>query len=576
LSVPKIRIVTWLSSCAALALSFAAGCIVVQPLEDYPSEAKGGSRNQGGNSNAGGDDTAGSSSGKGGGQNVAGGSFDDCKTNADCEADSGGQPYQCDQSSHVCTKLKTEVCPLVIGSENVFDPNAIVLGGFAPLTNTNVARNPVVYAHQLALEELSGDNIGGLPDGPDGARRPLVMVVCYNQDERVLEALDHLIDTLHVPAISATLKPGDLRRAYEDHADDDVFFLSPVSVTESVATLDDHDKVWNMLGQPADYVSTYAALLPRVEAQARRVHELADQTPTKLAMVTTPDAFDSELANKLAAALRFNHKSITENQKAKNYQLVSLASTDPVGIAAQVDQMTKFRPHVIVSAASEVVTMVEGVIDQVEARWDDLGSADGQSRPLYILSPFNAGDLKHVVMQLGSFSKFEGSETINELFTGVSIAGPEDTSAQFDYQARLGAKFGDVFSDTANYYDATYLLAYAIYAAGVDEPLTGSRIAQGMQRLITGETMAIGPEQILDTFAALSAGDSLELQSTLGPPSFDAESGVRQIDGSVFCFNISGEEITVSQDTYRFDRALGELRKPKFADPFCITDFFEP
>jgi hypothetical protein len=559
-----------------LALSLAAGCMIVQPLEDYPARAKGGSAGDGANGSGGAGAGGSNSAGKGGKQNVAGGTFDACLSNADCKEDSGGEPYQCDQSSRLCTKLKTEVCPLVLGGEKVFNPHAIVLGAFAPLSTSNAARNPVVYAHQLALEELSGDDIGGLPDGIDDARRPLVMVVCYNQDERVEEALDHLIGTLHVPAIAATLKPGDLRRAYEEYPDDDVFFLSPVTVTESVATLEDDDKVWNMLGQPADYAPTYAALLSRVEAQARKIHALMDPAPTKVAMVTTPDAFDSDLSTKLAAALRFNDKSITDNQKAKNYQLVSLASTTPADIMGQVDQLITFRPHVIVSAASDVVTIPDGVIDQVEARWDDLGSGDGQSRPLYILSPFNAGDLKHVVAQLGSFSQHEGSEAINELFTGVSIAGPEDTSAQFDYQARLGARFGDVFSDTANYYDATYLLAYAIYAAGVDEPLTGSRVAQGMQRLISGTPMAIGPEHILDTFDALRAGESLELQSTLGPPSFDPETGVRQIDGSVFCFNLSGQEVTVSQDTYRYDRMLGDLRKPKFADPFCIPNFFAP
>jgi hypothetical protein len=572
--VVKIRIATWLSGCALLALSSAAGCIIVQPLEDYPTEAKGGSATAGGSSGKGGDATAGGSSGKGGTQNVAGGTFDDCTSNADCASDSGGEPYQCDQSSHVCTRLKAEVCPLVLNAESVFDPNAIVLGAFAPLSTTNAARNPVVYAHQLALDELNSDDFGGLPDGPHDARRPLVMVICYGQDERVVDGLEHLIGTLHVPAISATLKPGDLRRAYEDHPDDDVFFLSPVSVTESVATLEDEGKIWNMLGQPADYAPTYAALLPHVEKQARKLHNLV--TPTKVVMVTTPDAFDSDLSNKLASVLRFNGKSVTDNQKAKNYKLVSLPSANPLELVDPVNEVITFRPHVIVSAASEAVTIADGLIDQLESRWDDLGSGDGQLRPLYILSPYNAGDLKYLISQLGKFSQQPGSEEINELFTGVSIAGPEDTSAQFDYQSRLGAKFGDVFTDTANYYDATYLLAYAIYAAGIDEPLSGSRIAQGMQRLITGKPMAIGPEQILDTFDALRAGDSLELQSTLGPPSFDGESGVRQIDGSVFCFNLNGKEVTVSQDTYRYDRELGALRKPKFADPFCIADFFTP
>jgi hypothetical protein len=559
--------------CSALLLSLAAGCIVVQPLEDYPDKAAGGSSSKAG---SGGSDAAGSStSGKGGTHSVAGGTFDDCKTNADCEEDSGGEPYFCSPNTHACTKLKTEVCPLVIG-DDVFDPNAIIFGGFAPLSTTNAARNPIVYAHQLALEELSGDDVGGLPDGVDDVRRPLLMVICYNQDDRVEDALDHLIGTLHVPGIVANLKPGDLRRAYEDHPNDDVFFLSPVTVTESVATLEDDDKVWNMLGQPADYAPTYAALLKRAEAKVRATLDLDETQRIKVAMLTTPDAFDSDLANKVAPLLRFNDdRTATTNQADKNYQLFSLQGPAPQDIESKVADLVEFRPHIIISAASDVVTMVGGVVDQVETIWN----AEGEDlpRPMYILSPFNAGDLTHLLTQLVNFSKQPDAKDIQQLFMGVSIAGPEDTSAQFDYEGRIGATFGNVFSDTANYYDATYLLAYASYAAGIDEPLSGTTIARGMKRLVSGPVIPIHPDNILDTFDALRDGAaSVEIESTLGPPSFDARNGVRQIDGSVFCFNRSDLEMTVSLDTYRFDRTLGDLRKPKFADPFCIPDFFSP
>jgi hypothetical protein len=458
----------------------------------------------------------------------------------------------------------------------VFDPNAIIFGAFAALSTTNAARNPIVYAHELALEDLSGDDIGGLPDGVDGARRPLVMVICYNQDDRVEDALDHLIGSLHVPGIVATLKPGDLRRAYEDHPNDDVFFLSPVTVTESVATLEDDDKVWNMLGQPADYAPTYAALLKRAEAKVRASLMLGKSERIKVAMLTTPDAFDADLANKVAPLLRFNDdRTVTTNQADDNYRLFSLQGPAPQDIETKVRDLVAFRPHVIISAASDVVTMVDGVVDQVETIWNE--NFENLPRPMYILSPFNAGDLSHLVAQLVNFSGQSDAATIHELFMGVSIAGPEDTSAQFDYQGRISAKFGNVFSDTANYYDATYLLAYATYAAGIDEPLSGATIARGMKRLVSGPVIPIHPDNILDTFQALRDGTaSVEIESTLGPPSFDAKNGVRQIDGSVFCFNHSGEEVTVSLDTYRFDRALGDLRKPKFADPFCIPDFFSP
>jgi hypothetical protein len=553
-------------------VTLAAGCMIVQPLDDYPTEAanSGG----GGTTGAGGSDVGGSSSsaGKGGKQSVAG-AFGACETNADCMPGSGSEPYMCSMVTHQCTKLKTEVCPVADG--NIFDPNAIVVGAFAPLTSTNAERNPVVAAHHLALQELGGDGMGGLPDGVGGVRRPLVVVTCYNQDDRIDDALDHLIGTLQVPAILATLKPGDLRRAYEGHRDDDVFFLSPGPVSASVAALDDDDKVWNLLGQPSDYAPTYAALLLQTEKHLRktRVPKLLPDAQLKVAVVTTPDAFDAELANKVTPLLSFNQgKSVKQN--GDNYMIRSFESTDPEDIAPVIDELIYFRPDIIVSAASDVMTMQDGVIEQVEARWGL--PQDDHALPTFILSPFNAGDLTRIRIYIATSVEETKELSQHERYLGVGIAGPEDNSAEFEYQSRLGALFGNVFNDTANYYDATYLLAYAIYGAGIEEPLTGSSIARGMQRLLSGPRLAIGPNDILATFDALRApGGTVEILSTLGPPSFDPQTGVRQIDGNVYCFNREGKEVTVTVDSYRFDRTLNELRKSERGDPFCIENFFE-
>lgn len=556
---------------AASLAAFAAGCIVVQPLDDYPGQSAGT-----GGSASGGSDSGGTSSGGGkAGTSNVGGATGSCDSNADCKPGSGSEPYMCSQETHKCIKLKTETCPVVVGEKDSFNPNAIVFGAFAPLTTTNVERNDVVAAHSLALAELSSDDLGGLPDGPKNSYRPLVMVTCYNQEDRIEGGLTHLLGALHVPAILATLKPGDLRRAYQDHPGDDVFFLSPVIVTEAVAKLKDDGKVWNMLGQPSDYAPAYASLLKHTEQHLRSGVDVDDVEPIRVAMVTTGDAFDSDLSNKLGQVLTFNDgKSTTSN--GKNYKLVRLTSSDSDQIGPTVDELILFRPHIIVSAGSEVVTMEHGVIAQVEGRWN-LGQ-DGLPPPRYILSPFNAGDLSVLRAYLTETAQ-SGEEDDPQLrFLGVGIAGPEDRTAQFDYEGRLGGMFGNVFADTANYYDSTYLLAYAMYAAGIEQPLSGTSIALGMQRLISGPAIPIGPNDILATYDALSASPdaTVEIQSTLGPPSFDASTGVRPIDGNVYCFHRSGKDITVRTNTYRYDPALGDLRADKRGDEFCIPNFFQP
>jgi hypothetical protein len=552
--------------CVLAGFALFAGCIVVQPLEDYPTKAAhGGSSGRGGSSSESG--SGGSKAGSGGSSSGA------CETNADCNAEgSADEPYLCREKDHQCVRLRQEVCPVAIAND-IANPNSIVIGAFATLSQNNPERSAIVYAHQLALEELSGDEMGGLP-GPGGARRPLSLVICYNQEDKVDAGLAHLIDNLGAKGVIATLKPGDLRRAFEKYASKDIFYLSPVSVTETVATLDDAGKVWNLLGQPTDLLLTYNALFPQVEAYARKQHLLDeaaadggaggaggaggnDKAPVKVALVTTLDAFDSELARKLEQVLVFNGKNKDDNEDDGNYQAYTVETTSAEDVAAMAEKLWMTQPDIVISAASEAMTMANGVIEQTENNWSFGGD---RPLPVWVLSPYNAGDLTYLTPFIGATAVPTGQDFMQDRFVGVSIAGPVDREAQFDYESRLGRRFGDIYKDTSNYYDTTYLMAYAMLAAGTQAPLGGTRIAAGMKRLIEGTKTPIGPDNILDVFEVLKQpSGTLDMQSTLGPPSFDAATGVRQVDGSVFCFTRSGNKATPVFDTVRFDRTQMKL-----------------
>lgn len=244
---------------ALVGASVAMGCVVISPLEDYPEKAAG----QGGAHGGGAGGTAGKASGGNHGGPDAGADAGACATNQQCVDRGAGEPYRCRPSDHTCVALPTDECPLVYGTPE--DPNAIFVGAFAPLSPTVPEDNAVVWAHRLALEELSGDNVGGLPGGPGGARRPLVMVVCNNDSTVVDKALSHLADDIEVPALLATLLPGDLRRGFEAHKDKHMFFLSPVGATRTLVDYPDDGLLWNMLGQPSDLAPAYAALLGLAE-----------------------------------------------------------------------------------------------------------------------------------------------------------------------------------------------------------------------------------------------------------------------------------------------------------------------
>ena len=76
--------------------------------------------------------------------------------------------------------------------------------------------------------------------------------------------------------------------------------------------------------------------------------------------------------------------------------------------------------------------------------------------------------------------------------------------------------------DTGNYYDAAYFLAYAAYAADLGEPLTGPRMAAGLERLVdtSGADLNVGPRHSRLVFDTLDRGETVALDGTLGPPDF--------------------------------------------------------
>jgi hypothetical protein len=552
-----------------IALGVASGCLVVSPLDELPAGGKsaGGKSSSGpnaGDTSAGGtasgaEAVGGTAAGEGASAGTAGTGTNECVTNAECVKRNATEPYRCRPSDNTCVALKTDACPLAYG--DAASPNAIYFGAFATLNASALEDNSIIWSHLLALDELSGDKVGGLPGGADGMRRELVMIVCDNTDDFVEPALSHLVEDVQVPAVLATLKPGDLRRGFEKYrAKHDVFYLSPVPVTSTVATTPDDDLIWSILGQPSDLAPTYAALLKLTEKRLRKVRSMPAEDQLKVVLVTTRDAFDSDLATAVEPLLRFNgDKTFLDN--AGTYKLVKLDPDDPdveTQLETRAEEIIDFEPDVILSAASELFSMDGGLLQLIDEAWR--GTVTTKPLPFYVLSPYNAGNLNRVMLLMNDAIEYNGEPDPQLRFVGVSVAGPPDPTLQNKYALRLRSMFKRAYFDTAHYYDATYFLAYAMYGAGSGTELSGSRIAAGMRRLLAGDDYDIGPEAIDPTFKALASDTSnIHLVSTLGPPDFDAESGVRSVDGNVFCFERVDLTVKWRTDVLRYNRESGEL-----------------
>ena len=555
-------------ACTGLLAAAAAmpGCLLVTPLGDKAERASA-SGGHGGSTSA-------KTGGRGGVANPAdagdetSGSFA-CSTNDECIRRLGVDDpfsYRCRPSDHTCTNLKTSECPLAYGEAS--NANALYIGAFAPLDPSRLQRNSVVWAHRLALEEISPDKVGGIPGGPGGARRPLVMIVCNSDTASVAKGLTHLADDVEVPAVLATLKPEDLQTGFEAHRARNIFYLSPVGTTSAFLSDRSDHLIWHMLGQPRDLAPVYQGLLNRAEAYARAYRGVGTRK-LRVALVTSKDAFDTDLANFVVQEIRFNGMSAAENRSAGNYVGFTV---DPSATGFGLD-VVNFRPDIVISTAGRPFTKPGGVLETIETYWQDTHTADAGlvDRPFYILSPINAGDLNGVQQLIDGLMTGGADKIAFQRFIGVSGASAEDKTLQNEYANRLRTKFQDANPDTGNYYDAFYFLAYAMYGAGTNTPLTGSDIASGMQRLLGGPAYNVGPTIVSKVFQALDANATIELDGTLGPPNFDPTTDARIDDGSVFCFeNTPQTGLTLRTEVLRYHH---DTRVFTGSFP-CFPDFY--
>ncbi|HEX9296418.1 MAG TPA: hypothetical protein VF881_11295 [Polyangiaceae bacterium] len=539
---------SFLGGIAAFAMT---ACLLVTPLNE-----------QGSNSSAGAAGSGGAAAGTGGTLST-GGTTDagpgSCNENSDCKAINAFSASFCRPADHRCIKLATLECPVVHGSEDDWsNKNAIIFGAYAPLSKSDPTQSStVVFNYEFARNELSGPNVGGLRDRND-QRHPLVTVVCNNdpdiiatKPEYLQTSLKHLVNDLNVPAIVGYLLPGELRVAFETYGkQNNVFFLSPIGASLELANLPDDGLLWHMLGQPGDLAPAYGALLKRLEPFVTGVFAV---TTIKVAVVTSDDPFSQDLAAATLSKLVFNGKSLLDN--GDNYRPWNVNADNPAQVGAEIAQ---FRPNIVISLAGLPFSQAGGVLAQIEKSW-----APGK-RPYYILSPLNAGDLGTVKVKIHDLSLVDSNTY--QRFLGINVAPPTDRTLYYDYLTRFKQHYSGVVEETENFYDAIYYLAYAMQAAGPDQPLSGLRIRDGMRRLLGGgQPYSVGPFDIGKVFGALNDGQPIELIGTLGPPNFDTISGARIDTGAVFCFkpirDPSGQVIggDVAWNVLRYDLTTSSL-----------------
>ncbi len=473
-----------------------------------------------------------------------------CTSNAECIADNFDRPFICREGK--CIDLYSDECPVVLQPENLKVPEPIIIGAYSAIDRSNKFGSPITLTYDLALSEFTKE-VGGLPGGPNNTRRKFVAVVCEASDINTFpieKSMDHLVDTVQVDAVLASLFTDSLREAFDAHGrTNNIFFMNPLTADSSL-TNEDHDGLlWFMLGAYADLAPAYVALTQRAEAFQRNAGELTE--PTRIALVQGSLAPARDIGQVLLSdpdnSLVFNGESALDN--GDNFLFVELTSDfedDQAEANAVIEALSDFKPHVVVVTAGSEFT--RKVLPVLELNWDD-DPETGQVPPFYVLGPLLAFE-----PSLANAA----NASVRRRLAGINFAAAEDRTLFNMLKANYEAAYpGNVFQETENFYDAVYFLLYAIAASGNPASLTGDAIAEGMLRIVSksGQTNSVGPSGISDILATLAVANSrINLTGAMGPSDFNIGTGSRIADGSVWCVN-SG----FRYDTLRLNEETREL-----------------
>ncbi|HEY3497568.1 MAG TPA: hypothetical protein VGK73_22880 [Polyangiaceae bacterium] len=512
---------------------------------------KGGSSGRGGEGGSGDEPSTGGTAGTGatggkGGSSGSGGTPPECETHDDCfELNGEDEPWACIDDQ--CQALTTEDCPLVLPSyyfdyENLRSSDAIIVGAFARLDQGG--STPVIENFDLAFEEIALE-AGGIP--ASGDTRQVVAVLCnsyYEQQTDLLVAVDHLIETLKVPAILATLDTRDQQYVWEERARDaGVFLMVPIESDDRMVNLMDDGRVHHMLSGPHDLAITYQPLIDMTISHLQNNGTLGPSGgPFEDARISLVRARDDRFLNDLGVDFRDRVRwngNLTSGENETNGDFVTVGTDseppqrDDQSLA--VDTILSIDPHIVVGATdSEMTASVNGgfqsIIELIEERWDDDPARQTQPRPFYILSPFNYGGARNTLL-----AKYPA---VRQRLLGIAWPATLDLPAYTQYkQAYLEKYPGGINYNRENIYDAAYFLTYGLVAAG--PTIRGQSIADGMIRLTTGSVeYNVGRSDLADgfTFLSTSLNNEIDLIGSNGKPDWDAGGG-RHNPASVWCID---------------------------------------
>jgi hypothetical protein len=446
-----------------------------------------------------------------------------------------------------------------MGSENLRkDLPLFVFGLLTAVPLTSASRSQA-----LAVGEFSSKGFE-----VQGRRTLPVGVACDVLDPAsdIDRNVDHLVDTLNVPAIISGVDAFELAHSFERVHEDkgkDVFFLDEFESNSVLTPVRDDGLLWHMLPSPVDVARTFVPLVKRAEAYVRKERKLDASEPVRVALIEASDPVSADIGAFLDRELTVNGKLARENTSG-TYLRLKIASSQLDRLSSTGDEfqlLYDFNPDVIVAlAASEFVDSM---------MWPLEKNLLGTQAPFYVLSPavFNASMLFQLVADIPG---------LEQRIVGVNTAAADDPTLYQALLRNLDSEYPGMGGEgSENFYDAVYFVLYAASAAGRVPVLTGKDIARGMGRLLDGPRYDMGVSQISNLSNYLQTEDTtLSLYGTMGPPSFNPGTGARNGVGSVWCMTVPAPETSSSWPQVRFDELRFDPESESLSGQLsCIEGF---
>lgn len=430
-------------------------------------------------------------------------SLEQC-TNSRC-AENYGENFIC-AADNSCVEATNEICTKVVGPVDRDD--TVILGTIFPTVGEYSASGlPRQNSVEMAITEFN--DAGGLPDG-----RKLAFIGCDdggNKEQGVMAA-QHLAETIGVPAIVGPAFSGvflEVNSSVTIPAG--TMSISPSATSPLITGLFEDGLSWRTA---ANDLFQGVAIADRVRAEGA----------SKVVAFGKGDPYGQGLLNSVGIEL-------LKDLNAEDYY-----SREYINPAEGAPDF----PKLVVDATGEMpdadVVLLLGTIEVVDIIDNyEILLADSEKKPLYILTDGgkNAEKLMPVLEKhkdKGLAARIKGTEPDHR-------NGTLYTSFALSYEQKFGEPPGTF---TANAYDATYLLAYAISALESDQEVTGANIAQSFPKLTDGDEHNVGPANIRDGVSTLSSGGTLNFTGASGP--LDFEEGTGEAPANVSLWSIEDRD----------------------------------